>query len=73
VKESAQVERMKKFMNFIGEGTGEKFLHEIRRVTTAANFFGVCENGLNHDKPMTLSPAGVSGDAPSGIHNHSVE
>jgi tRNA-dihydrouridine synthase len=56
VKESAQVQRMKKFMNFIGEGVGEKFLHEIRRVTTAADFFRVCEDFLNHDQPMMLEP-----------------
>ena len=57
VKESAQVQRMKKFMNFIGEGVGEKFLFEIRRVTATADFFRVCENYLNHDQPMTLEPA----------------
>jgi tRNA-dihydrouridine synthase len=61
VKESAQVQRMKKFMNFIGEGIGEKFLHEIRRVTTQAGFFRACEEFLNHGQPMTLEPAFLSG------------
>jgi tRNA-dihydrouridine synthase B len=56
VKESAQVQRMKKFMNFIGEGVGEKFLHEIRRVATAAGFFRICNDFLNHDEPMALEP-----------------
>jgi tRNA-dihydrouridine synthase B len=56
VKVSAQVRRMKKFMNFIGEGVNEKFLHEIRRVTTQADLFRVCEDFLNHDEPMTLEP-----------------
>ena len=56
VPESAQVMRMKKFMNFIGDGVGEKFLHEIRRVATTADFFRVCENYLAHDQPMTLEP-----------------
>jgi nifR3 family TIM-barrel protein len=60
VKESSQVMRMKKFMNFIGDGVGEKFLHEIRRVTTTADFFRVCENYLAHDEPMTLEPVSVS-------------
>jgi tRNA-dihydrouridine synthase len=60
VKESAQVQRMKKFMNFIGEGVGEKFLHEIRRVTTTADFFRACENHLAHDEPMTLEPVSIS-------------
>ena len=59
VKESAQVQRMKKFMNFIGEGVSEHFLFEIRRVTTTADFFRVCENFLNHDQPMTLEPMGA--------------
>ncbi len=56
VPESAQVQRMKKFMNFIGEGVGGQFLFEVRRVTTTADFFRVCENFLNHDHPMSLEP-----------------
>jgi tRNA-dihydrouridine synthase B len=56
VPESAQVQRMKKFMNFIGEGVDGKFLHEIRRVATTADFFRVCEDFLNHDQPLTLEP-----------------
>jgi tRNA-dihydrouridine synthase len=56
VRESAQVQRMKKFTNFIGEGIGEKFLHDIRRVETAADFWRVCEEFLNHDTPMMLEP-----------------
>jgi tRNA-dihydrouridine synthase B len=56
LQETAQVQRMKKFLNFIGEGVGEKFLHEIRRVTTQADLFRVCETYLDHDRPMTLEP-----------------
>ena len=56
VKESAQVQRMKKFMNFIGEGVGDQFLFEIRRVTTTADFFRVCEKFLDHDQPLSLEP-----------------
>ncbi len=48
---------MKKFINFIGDGVGERFLFEIRRVTARADLFRVCENHLNHDEPMTLEPA----------------
>jgi tRNA-dihydrouridine synthase len=59
VPESAQVQRMKKFMNFIGEGVSEKFLHDIRRVATTADFFRVCEDALNHDTPMTLEPVSI--------------
>jgi tRNA-dihydrouridine synthase len=62
VRELSQVQRMKKFMNFIGEGvpSPEKFLHAIRRVTTTADFWRVCENHLNHDKPLTLEPVAVA-------------
>jgi tRNA-dihydrouridine synthase B len=59
VRESAQAQRMKKFMNFIGEGaeTAPQFLHDIRRVDTQADFFRVCETHLDHDRPLTLEPA----------------
>ena len=56
VPEPAQVQRMKKFMNFIGEGVSEKFLFEIRRVAATADFFRVCDNFLDHDQPMSLEP-----------------
>src|SRR5436309_1489889 len=39
VREAAQVQKMKKYLNYIGEGvepTG-RFLHEIRRVATRAD------------------------------------
>jgi tRNA-dihydrouridine synthase B len=58
VRESAQVQKMKKYMNYLGVGvepTGQ-FLHKIRRMTTKAEFFGVCEEFLNHDLPMPLEP-----------------
>ena len=58
VSESAQVQKMKKYMNYFGIGvepSGE-FLHQIRRVTSQAEFFRVCEEFLNHDQPMPLEP-----------------
>jgi tRNA-dihydrouridine synthase B len=58
VRESAQVQKMKKYMNYLGVGvepTGQ-FLHKIRRVATKAEFFGVCEEFLNHDSPVPLEP-----------------
>jgi tRNA-dihydrouridine synthase B len=58
VRESAQVQKMKKYMNYLGLGvepTG-RFLHEIRRVNTKADFFRICEEFLNHDQPMPLEP-----------------
>jgi tRNA-dihydrouridine synthase len=56
VRESAQVQRMKKFTNFIGEGVAGEFLQDIRRVETTAEFWRVCEAFLDHDQPMTLEP-----------------
>ena len=56
VKESAQVQRMKKFTNFIGEGIGAEFLHDIRRVPATADFWRVCGHFLNHDRPLSLEP-----------------
>jgi len=37
------------------EPTGE-FLHRIRRATSLADFFAVCEVFLDHDEPMALEP-----------------
>jgi tRNA-dihydrouridine synthase len=58
IREAAQVQRMKKYMNYLGVGvepTGE-FLHRIRRVTSRADFFGICEEYLDNDLPMPLEP-----------------
>jgi tRNA-dihydrouridine synthase len=59
---SAQTQRMKKFMNFIGEGVppAAEFLHQIRRVATGGDFFRVCQAFLDHDEPMSLEPAAMS-------------
>ncbi len=56
--EKAQCERMKKFMNYIGEGVGAngQFLHQIRRAVTPEEFFRVCRTFLDHDQPMWLTP-----------------
>ena len=58
VCETAQVQKMKKYMNYLGVGvepTGQ-FLHQIRRVSTRADFFRVCDEFLHHDQPMLLEP-----------------
>jgi tRNA-dihydrouridine synthase len=58
VREASQVQRMKKYMNYLGLGvepTGQ-FLHQIRRVSTRADFFAVCAAFLEHDGPMPLEP-----------------
>ena len=58
VKESAQVQKMKKYLNYVAAGVEPdgKFLHDIRRVETRAEFFRVCETYLNHDTPLPLEP-----------------
>jgi tRNA-dihydrouridine synthase B len=72
VKEIAQVQRLKKFMNYIGEGipspdsaSANGFLFQIRRVETKADFFRVCEKFLNHDDPMSLDPDNLLGSDPA--------
>jgi tRNA-dihydrouridine synthase B len=57
-RESAQVQKMKKYVNFLGVGAepSGQFLHEIRRVTKRAEFFKVCEKFLRHDRPLALEP-----------------
>jgi nifR3 family TIM-barrel protein len=58
VRESAQVQKMKKYLNYVGEGVepSGRFLHDIRRVTTRANFFRICAEHLGHDEPLPLEP-----------------
>jgi tRNA-dihydrouridine synthase len=71
--ERAQVNKMKKYLNFVGLGiepTG-RFLHEIRRVSTESDFFRICEDHLAHDHPMTLEPFALQlkpGDVLAGEH-----
>lgn len=56
--ESARVSRMKKYLNFIGEGleASDGFLHAIRRVSTEGEFFRICRDHLDHERPMMLEP-----------------
>lgn len=58
VRESAQVQKMKKYLNFVGLGVDAEgeFLHQIRRVDNRADFFRICEAFLDHDRPMPLAP-----------------
>lgn len=55
--EKVQCERMKKFLNYLGEGVPGLFLHQIRRSQTAAEFHRICAEFLDHDEPMALLPA----------------
>jgi tRNA-dihydrouridine synthase B len=58
IREASQVQMMKKYLGFIGgavEPTGS-FLHAILRVKTRADFFRLCADHLDHDRPMPLTP-----------------
>jgi tRNA-dihydrouridine synthase len=58
IQERDHVQKMKKYMNYVGVGiepTGQ-FLHQIRRVNTEAEFFAVCRAFLEHDQPLALEP-----------------
>ena len=69
-RESAQVQKMKKYMNYLGVGvepTGQ-FLHQIRRVTTTADLFRVCR-AVHGPRPTDAAgtvPAGTEGRRPDG-------
>jgi tRNA-dihydrouridine synthase len=56
VPDPKQVQRIKKYANFLGEGIGPEFLHEVRRVNTRSAFFDLCARHLDHDRPMSLDP-----------------
>lgn len=61
-RERLQVEQMKRYTNFIGQGVGSNareagdFLHRVRRATTRSEFFGICREFLDHGEPMPLRP-----------------
>jgi tRNA-dihydrouridine synthase B len=58
IRENAQVQKMKKYMNFLGIGLepSGKFLHDVRRATTKDEFFRICATYMDHDEPMPLEP-----------------
>jgi tRNA-dihydrouridine synthase len=58
IRETAHIQKMKKYLNYIGLGIepSGQFLHDIRRVTTEAEFFKLCKKYLDHGDPMPLEP-----------------
>ena len=59
VRDSAQVQKMKKYLNFIAAGIdAPEFHYDIRRCSERAEFFAICKRTLNHDDPMPLEPLG---------------
>ena len=74
IHERAHVTRLKKHMNYLGLGVDPAgaFLHEIRRVTSEAEFFDVCARRLDHTDPMPLEPFDLglkTGDVMAGAHD----
>jgi tRNA-dihydrouridine synthase B len=72
-RESAQVQKMKKYMNYLGVGVDPagRFLYEIRRVTSRSDFFAVCERFLGHEDPLPLTPFPLAlnpADVMAGAH-----
>lgn len=56
--EFSQVQKLKKYLNFLGLGvepTGA-FLHAMRRTRTRDELFRVCAEFLDHNDPMALEP-----------------
>ena len=73
VPEALQVQKMKKYLNFLGLGvepTGA-FLHQMRRTKTKAELFRVCAEFLDHEELMPLEPFGLelkACDVMAGAH-----
>ncbi len=60
--EHRQVSKMKRYMNYIGQGIGESdaFLYRIRRATTKAEFKAICDTFLLSDEPLASAPPTTS-------------
>jgi tRNA-dihydrouridine synthase B len=64
--ERIQCERMKKFMNYLGEGVPGVFLHRIRCSQSRGEFFAICREHFPHDEPMDIGRGVEPGPAPAG-------
>lgn len=73
VPEPLQVQKMKKYLNFLGLGVDAAgdFLHAMRRTRTKAELDAVCARYLEHDERMPLEPFSLelkSTDVMAGAH-----
>ncbi len=61
-KEKQHVNKMKRYMNYIGQGVDpdEQFLYRIRRSETKADFFAICDEFLLNDQPLAAEPPATS-------------
>lgn len=67
IPEVSQVKQMKRYLNFIALGAepSGRFLHDIRRCTTRAEFTAICSEHLDHAEPLALEPFPQREPAPS--------
>lgn len=67
VRETQQVQKMKKYLNFLGAGVERSadFLYRMRRAGTRAELFAICAEHFDHDNPLDLVPERESAQAPS--------
>jgi tRNA-dihydrouridine synthase B len=58
VPESAHVAKMKKYLNFVGQGVDPegRFLHDMRRTMTEVELFAVCDRHLLTDPAKRFAP-----------------
>lgn len=54
--EQRQCRRMKKVLNYLGEGVPGDFLRRIQRCETRTDLFDICAEFFDHDRPMALEP-----------------
>ena len=55
--EKTRCARMKKFLNYLGEGVPGAFRHQMYRAETAEEFYRICDEFLDHDQPMAMLPS----------------
>ena len=62
VKEKKHVQKMKRYMNYIGQGIDaeEQFLYRIRRAETKKDFFAICDDFLLSDEVLAEEPPTTS-------------
>ncbi|HEX6163647.1 MAG TPA: tRNA-dihydrouridine synthase family protein [Vicinamibacterales bacterium] len=60
--ETVHCSRMKKFLNYLGEGVPGAFRHQVNRSQTAEEFFRICRDFLDHDEPMAMLPAELTSE-----------
>jgi len=56
LNEATNLSKLKKYLNFIGQGIDPEFLHGARRATSDREFFTLCDRYLDHDVPFPAEP-----------------